>query len=239
VPKNKHRKFSEINTFANVIQPECHFPVIDHPYKGQWGQRFFNNNNPIILEIGCGKGEYTIGLAKAFPDHNFIGIDIKGNRLWTGARYALENALSNVGFLRVQAEHLNSFFGSDEISGIWVTFPDPQPNKPRVRKRLTSPEFLNLYTCFLRPDAPVYLKTDNLPLYQYTLDIVEKRNHHIHLATSDLYGSPGETDRLVLSIQTYYENIYLEKGKTICFLKFSMGSPGVTELVHHDSVREQ
>lgn len=239
MPKNKHRKFTEINTFANVVQPECRFPVIDHPYKGHWGQRFFNNNHPIILEIGCGKGEYTIGLAKAFPEHNFIGIDIKGNRLWTGARYALENAMTNVGFLRVQAEHLNSFFGPDEISGIWVTFPDPQPNKPRVRKRLTSPEFLNLYSNFLKPDAPVYLKTDNLPLYEYTLDVIGERNHQIHQATSDLYGSPGDTDPLVLSIQTYYENIYLDKGKTICFLKFSIGNHYNSELVCLESANAQ
>jgi tRNA (guanine-N7-)-methyltransferase len=224
VPKNKHRKFTEINTFANVVQPECRFPVINHPYKGQWGKRFFNNNNPIILEVGCGKGEYTIGLAKAFPDHNFIGIDIKGNRLWTGARYALENAMTNVGFLRVQAEHLASFFAPGEISGIWVTFPDPQPNKPRVRKRLTSPEFLNLYSNFLKPEGLVYLKTDNLPLYEYTLDVIGERDHQILQATSDLYGHPGDTDPLVLSIQTYYEKIYLLKGKSICFIKFSMSN---------------
>jgi tRNA (guanine-N7-)-methyltransferase len=239
VPKNKHRKFSEINTFANVVQPECRFPVIDHPFKGQWGQKFFNNNNPIILEVGCGKGEYTIGLAKAYPDHNFIGIDIKGNRLWTGARYALENAMSNVGFLRIQAEHLNSFFGADEISGIWVTFPDPQPNKPRVRKRLTSPAFLDLYRNFLKLHAPVYLKTDNQPLYDYTLEVIEDDKHLLQQATNDLYGNPGDIDPLVLSIQTYYEKIYLSKGKSICFINFSLVNSVAQKFVSLETVNAQ
>jgi tRNA (guanine-N7-)-methyltransferase len=222
VPKNKHRKFSEINTFANVVQPELRFPVNDHYLKGKWGQNFFYNNNPIVLEVGCGKGEYTIGLAKAYPDINFIGIDIKGNRLWTGARYALEHAYHNVGFLRIQAEHLESIFAPGEISGIWVTFPDPQPNKPRERKRLTSPAFLALYKKFLRADAPVFLKTDNHNLFEYTMEVINDSNHSLHLATDDLYGNPRETDPLVLSIQTYYEKKYLENGKKICFVKFSL-----------------
>lgn len=222
MPKNKHRKFAEINTFANVVQPELRFPVIDHPMKGKWGQKFFHNNNPIVLEVGCGKGEYTIGLASAFPDINFIGIDIKGNRLWTGARYALEHAYHNVGFLRIQAEHLGSIFAPNEISGIWVTFPDPQPNKPRERKRLTSPAFLALYRKFLTAGAPVFLKTDNRNLFDFTLEVIKEANHSLHLSTDDLYGNPKETDPLVLSIQTYYEKKYLETGKKICFVKFSL-----------------
>ncbi len=222
MPKNKHKKFTEINTFANVVQPGYRYPVCDHPLKGQWGQKFFHNNKPIILEVGCGKGEYTIGLAKAYPEYNFIGIDIKGNRLWTGARYALENAMGNVGFLRIQAEHLQCFFARDEVAGVWVTFPDPQPNKPRIRKRLTSSRFLEVYKSFLKPQAPIYLKTDNFSFYKYTIDLIEEKNHCLHLATDDLYANPKDTDPLVLSIKTHYEKIFLDLGKKICFVKFSL-----------------
>ena len=222
MPKNKHRKFAEINSFPNVVQPEYRFPVPDYHLKGKWGERFFFNENPIILEIGCGKGEYTVGLAKAFPGYNFLGIDIKGNRLWTGARDAMENALTNVGFLRVQAEHLYGFFSKNEISGIWITFPDPQLNKPRERKRLTSPRFLNLYKGFLKEDAPIYLKTDNRTFYDFTLDLIKDQGHRLKIATADLYGDPKGVDPQVLNIKTYYESIFLEKGEKICFLEFSL-----------------
>jgi tRNA (guanine-N7-)-methyltransferase len=221
VPKNKHRKFAEINTFSNVVQPGFRFPVGEHSLKGNWNKQFFFNNNPIVLEIGCGKGEYTIGMAGAFPERNFLGIDIKGNRLWTGAHYALENGLNNVGFLRVQAEHLYCFFDEAEVSEIWVTFPDPQLNKPRIRKRLTSPGFLEMYRKFLKPGSAICLKTDNLLFYEYTLDLVRECGYKVHTATEDLYNDPGDTDPLVLNIKTYYENIFLKEGKKICFLKFS------------------
>jgi tRNA (guanine-N7-)-methyltransferase len=227
VAKNKHRKFSEINTFANVVQPGYRFPVSDHHLKGQWGQKFFYNNNPIILEVGCGKGEYTIGLATAFPQYNFIGIDIKGNRLWTGAKYALEKGMNNVGFLRIMAEHIGCFFDKDEVAGIWVTFPDPQPNKPKIRKRLISSRFLSIYRKFLQPDAPIMLKTDNKPLFDHALEVIEQDKHLLHLATDDLYGNPRDIDPLVLGIKTYYENIYLQMGKKICFVKFSLGAEAV------------
>ncbi len=222
MPKNKHRKFSELNAFANVVQPGYQFPVSDHPLKGQWRQKFFYNDNPVILEIGCGKGEYTIGLAEAFPGYNFIGIDIKGNRLWTGAKYALETGLSNVGFLRIQAEHIECFFDKEEVDGIWVTFPDPQPNKPRTRKRLTSPAFLSRYKNILKPHASVYLKTDSSLLYEYTLEVIEQHNHELIVATDDLYGRPGDIDPVILGIKTFYENIFLEKGDNICFTKFRL-----------------
>jgi tRNA (guanine-N7-)-methyltransferase len=222
VPKNKHRKFAEINTFSNVVQPGFRYPVSNHFLKGNWNHQFFFNDKPIVLEIGCGKGEYTIGMAKAFPERNFLGIDIKGNRIWTGANFALENAMTNVGFLRVQAEHLSCFFGEAEISEIWVTFPDPQNNKPRIRKRLTSPQFIDLYCKFLKPGAPIYLKTDNLLFYEYTLEVINECGYKLHTATDDLYGNPKDTDPLVLDIKTYYENIFLKEGKKICFLKFSI-----------------
>lgn len=222
MPKNKQRKFAEINIFPNVIQPGYRFPVSDYHLKGKWGEEFFHNDNPIILEIGCGKGEYTIGLARAYPQYNFIGIDIKGNRMHTGAKTALEEGMSNVGFLRVQAEHLSCFFGKDEIAGIWVTFPDPQPNKPRERKRLTSPRFLDIYRRFLKPEFPVYLKTDNKPLFDYTLEVAKDQNLLMKNATDDLYNHPGQVDPLVLAIQTYYEKKFLEKREKICFLELSL-----------------
>lgn len=222
MPKNKHRKFTEINSFANVVQPGYRFPVSDYSLKGQWGQKFFYNQQPIILEIGCGKGEYTIGLAEAFPQYNFIGIDIKGNRLWTGAKYALEHGLTNVGFLRIQAEHLSCFFGKDEISQIWVTFPDPQPNKPKTNKRLTSQRFLDIYSKFLEPGGIIHLKTDNRPFYDFTLETIDENNHTLLKATSDLYGNPQGVDPLVLNIKTYYENIFLQKGDKICYTQFRL-----------------
>ncbi|TVQ16312.1 MAG: tRNA (guanosine(46)-N7)-methyltransferase TrmB [Bacteroidetes bacterium] len=222
MPKNKHRKFTEINAFANVVQPGYRYPVSDYPLKGQWGQKFFYNNQPIILEVGCGKGEYTVGLAKAFPGYNFIGIDIKGNRLWTGAKYALEKGMSNVGFLRIQAEHLEYFFDTNEISGIWVTFPDPQLNKPRVKKRLTSPAFLSRYHTILKPEGSVYLKTDNALFYEYTLEVIKQYKHDLVVATHDLYGESNHIDTAILDIQTYYENIFLQKGEKICFTQFRL-----------------
>ncbi len=222
MPKNKQRKFSEINSFANVVQPGYRYPATDHPIKGQWRQKFFYNACPVILEIGCGKGEYTTGMATAWPDKNFIGIDIKGNRIWTGAKYALENALNNAGFLRIQAEQLDCFFGKDEVNGIWITFPDPHPSKRRERKRLTSPRFLNMYRTFLKSGAPVYLKTDNRLLYDYTLSIIEQEGYQLIFATDDLYGNPSQIDPTILSIQTYYEKIFLEQGDKICFVQFSL-----------------
>ncbi len=222
VPKNKQRKFSEINTFTNIVQPGYIYPYTDHPLKGNWAQGFFHNSNPVILEVGCGKGEYSVGLASAWPLQNFVGVDIKGNRMWTGAKHALENAMTNVGFLRIQAEHLSHFFGPHEISGIWITFPDPQPNKPKTHKRLTSPKFLDIYSRFLKPGAPLFLKTDNISLFEYTLDIIEQQGHNLHFATNNLYTNPGDTDQIILNIKTYYENIYLEQGQKILFIKFSL-----------------
>ncbi len=222
MPKKKQRRFSELNTFANVVQPGYRYPVSDHPLKGQWGQKFFYNNNPIVLEVGCGKGEYTVGLASAWPGINFLGVDIKGNRIWTGAKHALENAMTNVGFLRIQAEKLEYFFGTHEVSEIWVTFPDPQPNKPREKKRLISQRFLNIYRKFLKPGGFIYLKTDNISLFEYTLEVIEENNHQLHFATSDLYSNPGNTNPVILGIRTFYESIFLEKGMNICFIKFSL-----------------
>lgn len=221
--KNKHRKFAEINSFANVVQPGYRFPVSDYHLKGFWNSRFFHNPNPVILELGCGKGEYTVGLAEAYPHQNFIGVDIKGNRMWTGAKNALESGMTNVGFLRIRAEHLSCFFAPGEIDGIWITFPDPQPNKPKERKRFTSPRFLEIYKAFLKPFAPICLKTDNRELFEYSLEVIKSQGCNLHTATFDLYGEPVDVDPLVLNIQTYYESQFLREGKKICFARFDLG----------------
>jgi tRNA (guanine-N7-)-methyltransferase len=162
VVKNKLKKFSQINAFSNVVQPEIKFPESNFPTKVRWNSDFFRNNNPIILEIGCGKGEYTLGLAKTYPENNFIGIDIKGDRIWKGAKEALEEGIYNAAFLRIQAERINYFFEQDEVSGIWITFPDPQPRGSRMKKRLTSPQFLKRYRDLLKPAGLIHLKTDNV-----------------------------------------------------------------------------
>ncbi len=220
--KKKHRKFSEINSFPNVIQPGYRFPVIDHPMKGKWKEMFFHNSNPILLEVGCGKGEYTLALARTYPNYNFIGIDIKGDRIWTGASQAMKEALTNVGFLRIQAEHLYCFFDQQEVAGIWITFPDPQPNKPREKKRLTSPRFLNLYKGFLKPKAPIHLKTDNKMLFDYTLEVIQNNQCCLINASDDLYGQPNNKECFSRKVQTYYESIYLAKGEKICYLSFHL-----------------
>ncbi len=218
--KNKLRKFAEINSFSNVIQPQSHHTISHFEYKGVWRNRFFRNNNPILLEIGCGKGEYSLGLAKAFPGKNFIGIDIKGDRIWKGARDALDQGLHNVAFLRIQAQHIGTFFGKHEVAGIWLTFPDPQERKTREKKRLTSPWFLQRYQQILAPGSPIHLKTDNRNLYEYTIAVIKEERHILECQTDDLYGGNQIDEPVVTSIQTYYEKKFLEERRPIHYLKF-------------------
>ncbi len=218
--KNKLRKFAEINSFSNVIQPQSHHNIKHFELKGNWKEAFFHNNNPIVLEIGCGKGEYTTGLAKAFPDKNFIGIDIKGDRIWKGAKDALDEGMFNAAFLRIQAQNLTAFFQENEVSGIWLTFPDPQPRKVREKKRLTSPWFLQKYRQILAPKGPIHLKTDNKGLFDYTLEVIKAENHHALECSDNLYSDKHIKESLVKSIQTYYEKIFLSKGLPIYYLKF-------------------
>ncbi len=222
--KNKLKKFAEINSFSNVIQPPAYFSISRFSYRGQWKEEFFGNNNPLILEVGCGKGEYTVGMARAMPGYNFIGIDIKGDRLWKGAREALDEGLYNVGFLRVKAEALNSFFGENEVQGIWLTFPDPHLRKSRSNKRLTSPRFLEKYNRLLSPGAPIHLKTDNHSLYSYTLDVIRENGHKLLIQTDKLYHNPDIREPLVKEIQTYYEEKFLAENKPICYLKFALNA---------------
>jgi tRNA (guanine-N7-)-methyltransferase len=217
--KKKLQRFAEMETFSNVIQPAFE-EVFKKKYhtKGTWKQSCFGNDNPLVLELGCGKGEYTVGLAASFPDKNFVGVDIKGARIWKGARKALLEELSNVRFLRTRIELIDSFFGSNEVDEIWLTFPDPQLKKPR--KRLSSPRFLNTYKLFLKNKGLIHLKTDNKELFEYTLGLAIQNHLEILIQTSDLYGSnmAGET----LHIKTFYEQQFLAQGLKIHYLCFAL-----------------
>lgn len=212
--KDKLRRFAEIETFDNVLQLDA-----GKPYKGQWSKTFFKNDNPVVLELACGKGEYTVNLARLFPDKNFIGIDYKGNRIWRGAKTALEDGVNNVAFIRMQIETLTEFFAPGEVDEIWITFPDPQPQLSREKKRLTSPRFLNMYKEVLKTGGAVNLKTDNDGFYNYTAEKVQELNLKEHINTADLYKSEYADE--VLSIKTYYEKKYLKDNKNINYIKFS------------------
>jgi tRNA (guanine-N7-)-methyltransferase len=214
VGKDKLRRFAEIDTFKNVVQMDA-----GKPYKGSWGKEFFTNGNPLVLELACGKGEYTVNLAQLFPSKNFIGVDYKGNRIWRGAKTALEDGINNVGFLRIQIENLIEYFGPGEVDEIWITFPDPQPQLSREKKRLTSSRFLDMYRVLLKPGGYINLKTDNDALHAYTAEKIEDLGLKLHIRTEDLYKSPYADE--VLSIKTYYEKKYLQSSKNINYLKFS------------------
>jgi tRNA (guanine-N7-)-methyltransferase len=214
VGKDKLRRFAEINTFKNVVQMDA-----GKPFQGNWANGFFANTNPVVLELACGKGEYTVNLARLFPDKNFIGVDYKGNRIWRGAKTAIEEGIHNVGFLRIQIENLLDYFGPGEIDEIWITFPDPQPQLSREKKRLTSSRFLVMYHPLLKPGGSVHLKTDNDGLHQYTANKITELGLPLHIRTEDLYHSEHADE--VLSIKTYYEKKYLKDNKNINYLKFS------------------
>lgn len=217
--KNKLAKFAEMEKLENVFQPR-HDEVFRtaHPLKGKWGNEVFHNNHPIVLEIGCGKGEYTVGLSKLYPEKNFIGIDIKGARMWHGAKAALEQNISNAVFLRIYAEMLESVFAPEEISEIWITFPDPQMAK--ARKRLTGSRFLTLYQKILKTNGLIHLKTDSPFLFTYTSKLIEVNRLKCDLLTDDLYAS-GVNDK-ILGIKTFYEQQWLARGKKIKYIRFSL-----------------
>lgn len=212
--KDKLRRFAEIAAFSNVVELED-----GKVLKGLWSKEHFKNNNPVVLELGCGKGEYTVNLARLFPERNFIGIDYKGNRIWRGAKTALEEGIENVAFLRIQIENLLDYFAENEVSEIWITFPDPQPQISREKKRLTSPRFLSMYKFTLTGAGSVHLKTDSDSLYLYTLQKVSEPGFELQINTADLYNSEFADE--VLSIKTYYEKKYLATNKNINYLKFT------------------
>ena len=218
--KGKLKKFQENETFTCLIQPTTEEVLgKDHPLKGHWRQQF-HNDHPIVLELGCGKGEYTIALAERFPEKNYIGIDIKGARLWKGAKYATRQNLGNVAFLRTRIEFIESLFAADEIAEIWITFADPQERKPR--KRLTHPRFLESYRRILAPGGIIHLKTDSRLLHHFTLETVRQNGLTLIEACEDIYGS-GRADEL-LSIQTFYEKNFLAQGIPITYLAFKLDS---------------
>jgi len=217
VGKNKLSKFADMAEFENVLQVAYHnIENNDHPIKGNWNTDFFKNNQKIVLELGCGKGEYTTGLAETDPLKNYIGIDIKGARMWKGAEYALRNQLKNVAFLRTHIEMCPQFFAPNEVSEIWLTFPDPQMKK--VRKRLTSTRFIELYRRFLAPGGVVHLKTDSNFQYRYTLEMARANGFEILLKIDDIYA--GTEIDPILNIKTYYEKQWIARGLSIKYLSF-------------------
>ena len=229
------RKFEENRTFSCLLQPsseellsEGFFNLKDHPVKGCWDSRFGKGGRDIVLELGCGKGEYTIDLARRFPERNYIGVDIKGARLWKGAKYATENGMDNVAFLRTRIEFITSFFGPDEVSEIWLTFSDPQLKSEN--SRLTSPGFLERYRKFLKKGGAVNLKTDSRFLYEYTRAVCEANGLGILESSTDLYGGERIERPELYEVQTFYERMFLEQGYRINYLKFVIDREG--EYVH-------
>lgn len=217
--KGKLAKFAEMKTFPNVLQPP--FEEVfrkDFRLKGKWNTDFFKSPKPLTLELGCGKGEYSVGLAKLYPERNFLGIDIKGSRIWKGARQSTQEKTENVGFLRTRIDFVESFFTSGEVQEIWITFPDPQPKKPL--KRLTSSVFLNRYKSFMQKSGWINLKTDSKELFEYTAALVAHNQFKVDISTHDLYASGYDNE--ILSIKTFYENIWLNEGKKIHYIRFNM-----------------
>ncbi len=218
--KNKLKRFKENETFSNVIQPTREEIFNNtHKLKGNWRKDFFKNDNPIVLELGCGKGEYSINLARINPDTNFLGIDIKGARFWRGAKTALEENISNVGFLRMQIELIDHLFAENEVDEIWITFPDPQIKYKRTKHRLTNVEFLEKYKRILKSDGIMHLKTDSEFMHGYTLGLLHGLDENIEYAHHDVYGN-DQSPKEVTQIQTFYESQYLEKDKKITYIRF-------------------
>ena len=226
--KGKLERFAEMRDFSNVKQPTIE-EIVNKKYIlcGKWKSDFFKNNKPLVLELGCGKGEYTVNLAKKFPEKNFLGIDIKGARMWRGAKTAIEENISNAGFLRTRIELIQSFFEKDEVDEIWITFPDPQIKKRRAKKRLTSSKFLMSYKSFLKSTGVVHLKTDSDSLYQYTSELVKHNNLKTIFTTNDIYNHKNIDD--ILKIRTHYESLFLKEGKNINYISFLLDKQQLEE----------
>jgi tRNA (guanine-N7-)-methyltransferase len=221
--KRKLQRFAENATFNHFFQPGWEELSTGFPLRGKWNSDFFMNNNPVVIEMGCGKGEYTVDLSAKYPDRNFIGIDKKGARMWRGAKTSNEVNSPNVAFVRVRAENIFKVFAQEEIDEIWITFPEPQPNSPRHSKRFTSPEFIERYRQILKPGGIIHLKTDSDMFYNYTLEVIKDHGHQLLYVNSDLYANTGDPEvKDVIDVQTHYEKIWLEQGFTIKYLRFTL-----------------
>ena len=220
--KNKLKRFNENATFPNVFQPTRE-EIVDEVYKmkGNWNKTFFKNENPLVLELGCGKGEYSVALAKKYPNKNFIGIDIKGARFWRGAKTAVEENIPNVAFIRTQIELVEQVFAENEVSEIWITFPDPQIKYKRTKHRMTNETFLKRYKTILNENGVVNLKTDSEFMHGYTLGLLHGAGHEVLYSNNDVYKQEGSPEE-VTSIQTFYENQYLAVNKPITYIKFKI-----------------
>ena len=218
--KRKLRNFAELETFTNVIQHPYKGEQYDHPMKGHWKQGFFKNDLPLTLELGCGKGEYSVGLALRHPERNYLGVDIKGNRIWRGAKTGMEDHISNLGFLRTEIDHLLNFFLPGEVDEIWITFPDPQPNKTKSQKRLTSAEFLGRYRKILKQGGIVHLKTDSAFLFESTMEVIAAQNLPVLRISRDIDTDfPGDE---LLQIRTYYELKFRQTGVPINYVAYTL-----------------
>ena len=219
---SKQEKFADLKTFPNCFDLFFKDLSVGLANKGNWLNAVFKNNNPIVVELGCGKGEYTVGLAENNPTKNFIGLDIKGNRIWTGAKHALDKKLANVAFLRTKVDFTDYCFAQHEVSEIWITFPDPQPQKARSRQRLTNPIFLNRYKTMLKPGGLVHLKTDSTSMYEYTLEVIKENNHTLLFHTNNLYQNCPTDRQELITIKTHYEKLFTDKGEDIKYCCFQL-----------------
>jgi tRNA (guanine-N7-)-methyltransferase len=226
--KDKLKRFAAVAEYKNVLEPTWEESMTQEYFlKGKWAKDFFKNDNPIVLELACGGGEYTVGLARIHPDKNFLGIDIKGNRIWKGATIALDQGLNNVGFLRTRIDFIENFFTENEISEIWITFPDPQKQSNRARKRLTHTLFVDRYRKFLQKDGCVRLKTDSTFLYEFTQNVIRDNKFKVNVDSPDVYGRllPPQQESILnreLNIRTFYEAKWLKEGKLIKYLEFNI-----------------
>jgi tRNA (guanine-N7-)-methyltransferase len=220
--KNKLKRFKENDTFGNVFQPTREEVVSGQfPLRGKWNQDYFKNINPIVLELGCGKGEYSVGLADKYPNKNFIGIDLKGARFWRGAKTAVETGLKNVAFIRTQIELINHIFDENEVDEIWITFPDPQIKYKRTKHRMTNSQFLKLYKKVLKPEGVINLKTDSEFMHGYTLGLLHGEGHEVIYSNHNVYVNEGSPEE-VTGLQTFYEKQYLEINKAITYIRFKI-----------------
>jgi tRNA (guanine-N7-)-methyltransferase len=224
--KRKLEHFAEMKTFPHVFEPSLEEVFrTDYKMKSKWRKDFFKNDHPLVLELACGKGEYSVGMASIFPEKNFIGIDIKGARMWKGAKESLERGMKNIAFLRTRIEFIEGCFGAGEVDEIWITFPDPQPKDRQEKKRLTGPLFIERYKKFLKPGGCIHLKTDNNFFYNYTLDQLKEHKYELEEATDDLYAGyiDGMDKRMqeILRIKTHYEKIFTEKGHKVHYVRFT------------------